>query len=80
MIPSEQNDVHLDLGELTSLLLQYSSRLGRDDASLRIKVKYCQLVESILGNASNVALSNDGTLRNAILDTLVDWAVEAQRV
>lgn len=77
---SGQDGVHLDLGELLSLLLQYITRLGRDEYHLRIKIKFCQTIETILDNSLGVNLHNSGTLRNHILETLVDWTVEAQRV
>ena len=35
--PAEQ-DVQVDLGDLMSMLAQYTSRLGRDEIGLRIKI------------------------------------------
>lgn len=77
--PVEQ-DLQLDIGDLVSLLVQYLSRLGREESELRSKVKFCQLMESILSKNACISLSSEESLKNTILDQLVDWSVEAQRV
>ena len=76
----EQAGVQVDLAELLALLVQYTHRLGRDDASLRIKIKLCLLVESVLSKSDCVVLQNEASVRNTVLECLVDWAVDAQRV
>ncbi|WVF65508.1 hypothetical protein IAT40_000236 [Kwoniella sp. CBS 6097] len=71
--------VPVDLGELFHLLAQYIHRLGRNEASLRLKTKFCQLVEVALRKPDNVLLSNDGRFRNALLDWMGEWSLESMR-
>lgn len=79
-MPGEQAGLQVDLGEIISLLLAYITRLGRDESSLRTRIKLCQLVDSVLARTECIALSNEANLRNSLLETMVDWAIDAQRV
>jgi neurofibromin 1 len=80
LVPGEQVGLQVDLGEIMSLLLAYITRLGRDEGNHRIRVKLCQLVDSVLARSEFIALSNEANLRNSLLETMVEWAIEAQRV
>ncbi|OCF40958.1 neurofibromin 1 [Kwoniella heveanensis CBS 569] len=71
--------VEVDLGEIFYLLAQYIHRLGRNEASLRLKTKFCQLVEVAMRKPDYVLLSNDGRLRNALLDWMGEWSLESLR-
>jgi len=77
---AEQGGIQVDIAQLLSLLVQYAHRLGRDDSSLRLKIKLCQLVASALSKNGCIILTDEASLRNAILECLIDWAVDAQRV
>lgn len=71
--------VQVDLGELLYLIAQYTHRLGREDASQRIKIKFCQLFESVLGKPEFVVLGNSTKLRNAVLEWMCEWSIETMR-
>ena len=77
--PVEQG-LQLDLSDLVSLLVRYLSRLDRDESNLRIKTKFCQFLESMSSKSESITIVNQGMLKNNILDQLVEWSVEAQRV
>lgn len=69
----------VDLGELLYLIAQYTHRLGREDASQRIKIKFCQLFEAVLGKPEFVVLGNATKLRNAVLEWMCEWSIETIR-
>ncbi|OCF79181.1 neurofibromin 1 [Kwoniella mangroviensis CBS 8886] len=71
--------VQVDLGELFYLLAQYIHRLGRGDSALRLKSKFCHLVETALSKPDNVSLSNGAIFRNAFLDWMSEWSLESMR-
>ncbi|WVR09039.1 hypothetical protein IAU60_006099 [Kwoniella sp. DSM 27419] len=71
--------VQVDLGELLYDLARYVDRLGRHDSALRLKTKYCQLVEVVLGKPEHVVLSNSVKLRNGLLDWMSEWSSESSR-
>jgi hypothetical protein len=77
---ADQDGVQVDLSDLLLLLLRYTHRMGRDDSSLRMKIKFCQLVQSTLSKTDCVVWTNEESLKNTILESIVDWAVDAQRV
>ncbi|WVQ63868.1 uncharacterized protein L199_002024 [Kwoniella botswanensis] len=71
--------VQVDLGELFYLLAQYIHRLGKGDSALRLKSKFCHLVETSLRKPDNVSLSNGARFRNAFLDWMSEWSLESMR-
>lgn len=77
--PDESSGVQVDLGELLYLIAQYTHRLGREDASQRIKIKFCQLFEAVLGKPEFVVLGNATKLRNAVLEWMCEWSIETLR-
>ncbi|CAK9779949.1 putative ras GTPase activator [Cutaneotrichosporon oleaginosum] len=77
--PGENSGVQVDLGELLYLIAQYTHRLGREDASQRIKIKFCQLFEAVLGKPEFVVLGNATKLRNAVLEWMCEWSIETLR-
>ncbi|ORX39325.1 putative ras GTPase activator [Kockovaella imperatae] len=66
----------LDMSSLLALLSQYLPRLGRDVDSMRIKIRFCQLVEAIVLKSDNTLLSNATSIRNTVLDIFMDWTGE----
>lgn len=76
----QSDDPHFDLTELLFLVARYLNRLGKDDNALRVKVRFCQLVESILTREGMVATGQDGLLRNSLLEWFTEWSFEAQKV
>jgi neurofibromin 1 len=79
MHPGE-NAMQIDMGELLHTMASYLQRTGRDDASLRLKARFCQLVEVVLQKPNCVILSNDGRFRNSTLDWMTEWSTETVRV
>ncbi|KAK4687682.1 neurofibromin 1, partial [Tremellales sp. Uapishka_1] len=71
--------LHLDLAEFIFLLAQYIYRLGRDDLSLRIKIKFCQLTGMVLGKHEAAILSNNVRYRNAVFEWIGEWTLESIR-
>lgn len=76
----QPDDPHFDVTELLFLVARYLNRLGKDDYSLRVKLRFCQLIESILTREGMVATGQDGLLRNSLLEWLAEWSFEAQKV
>ncbi|WVN87921.1 uncharacterized protein L203_103118 [Cryptococcus depauperatus CBS 7841] len=69
----------VDLGEILYMLGQYIYKLGRTDQALRLKTKYCQLVEMALLKKDNVLLENSAKFKNVALDWLTEWSTETLR-
>lgn len=76
----QPDDPHFDVTELLFLVARYLNRLGKDDNALRVKLRFCQLVESILTRDGMVATGQDGLLRNSLLEWFTEWSFEAQKV
>nr|XP_018259204.1 neurofibromin 1 [Kwoniella dejecticola CBS 10117]OBR81362.1 neurofibromin 1 [Kwoniella dejecticola CBS 10117] len=80
MGPSDDSPtVQVDLGELFYLLAQYIHRLGRGDVALRLKTRFCHLIEIALKKPDNVTLSNKLKFKNAFLDWMSEWSLESMR-
>jgi neurofibromin 1 len=79
MHPGE-DAIQIDMGELLMTIGQYVHRLGREDAFLRLRARYCQLVEAVLQKPGCVVLSNTSRLRNSVLDWMTEWSTETIRV
>ena len=81
MSPAERaGAMQVDFGEIVSLMLRYVNRLHRDETTSRLKIKFSQLCEAVLAKGECIMLSNEGSLRNTILECLMEWSIEAQRV
>lgn len=76
----QPGDPQFDVTEIVFLLARYLNRLGRDDASLRVKMRFCQMVEFIVGKDEMVAAPQDGLLRNTLLEHFSEWSFDAQKV
>ena len=72
----DNSSTSFDLGELVSLLAQYTQRLGKDVPSLRLKMRFCQLCETIMLNRDTIRLPHEGTLRNTLLELFTEWSSE----
>lgn len=71
--------VQVDLGELLYMIAQYIHRLGREDIIMRMRIKLCQLIEALLNKPDFVVLGNASKLRNALLEWMSEWSIEAFR-
>lgn len=69
-----------DVTELLFLVGRHLNRLGKDDYALRVKLRFCQLIEHILTRDCMVATGQDGLLRNSLLEWFTEWSFEAQKV
>ncbi|WOO81456.1 Neurofibromin [Vanrija pseudolonga] len=73
------NGVQVEMGELLYLIAQYTHRLGREDYQMRIKQRYCQLIEVVLNRPDFAILGNNNKLRNAVLEWMCEWSIESFR-
>lgn len=71
--------VQVDMGELLFMIAQYTHRLGREDTYIRIKIKFCQLMEAVFSKPEFVVLGNASKLRNALLEWMCEWSIESFR-
>ncbi|WWC73068.1 uncharacterized protein I206_107033 [Kwoniella pini CBS 10737] len=71
--------VQVDLGDLLYLLAQYIHRLGRSDNALRLKSRFCHLIEVALKKPENVSTSSSINFKNAFLDWMSEWSLESMR-
>ncbi|EIW67076.1 hypothetical protein TREMEDRAFT_69974 [Tremella mesenterica DSM 1558] len=71
--------VPVDVGEFMLLLARYLARLGRETGELRMKTRFCLLVEMMLQKPNFVTFSNDMRFRNFALEVMSDWAFENLR-
>lgn len=75
-----QPGTRLDLSEIMFYFARYLSRLGRDEAALRIKMRFCYLAELVLSKEETASTGHDTVLRNALLDWLTEWSVDTMKV
>lgn len=75
-----QPGTRLDLSEIMFFFARYLSRLGRDEAALRIKMRFCYLAELVLSKEETASTGHDTVLRNALLDWLTEWSVDTMKV
>ena len=81
MHPGDNEDaMQVDMGEILLTIAQYVHRLGRDDNASRVKAKFCQLCEAVLAKPEYVVISNNARFRNAVLEWMFEWSIEALRV
>ena len=64
----------LDLSQLLTALATCLARLGRDVDTLRINMKFCQLIEVVFRKCDITILSNAADIRSAVFDVLIDWS------
>ncbi|ODN95826.1 neurofibromin 1 [Cryptococcus wingfieldii CBS 7118] len=72
--------VQVEMGELLHKLGQYIQRLGRSDLAIRLKTRYCQLVEVALSKKDHVVAENGLGLKNSVMEWLCEWSVDTSRV
>ena len=66
--------IQLDLSQLLTSLAHSLSRLGRDADTLRINMKFCQLIEVVFRKSDIAILSKSADIRGAVFDVLIDWS------
>lgn len=76
----QPDDPRFDVTELLFLMARYLTRLGKDDFTLRIKLRFCQLVEAVLGREGTISMSQEALLRNSLLEWMTEWSIESQKV
>lgn len=70
----------VDMSELLLMIARYVNRLGREEASLRVKIRFCQLVELVLLKPDLVVIMDSAEVRNTLLDWMSDWSLEPLKV
>jgi neurofibromin 1 len=71
---------HLDVSEIMLYFARYLSRLGRDDAALRLKMRYCHLAEMVMSKEETVSAGHDSIHKNSLLDWLTEWSLDSMKV
>ncbi|KAL7420982.1 Ras GTPase activating protein ira2 [Cryptotrichosporon argae] len=66
----------LDMGEFLFDVGQYLHRLGRDEVAMRVKLRFCALIEAVLVKHDVVVYGSAAKLRNALLEWMSEWSVE----
>ena len=74
----ENNQVRLDdlmSIDISGVALGFAAFINRFDVpeSIRIKLKYCSLCDSICEHKNPLTLRRDSILRHSILDIVVEW-------
>ena len=75
-IEAEENTT-IDIGEMILILARYIHRLGRGDGAIRLKSKFCQVVELSLTRHS-VSLGNHQRVGNSLLDNILEWGSDVR--
>lgn len=65
--------VTVDFSTLIKQYALYISKLGRDQLTIKIKIKMCQLVEVLMSKKDKVTLRQEFGLRNKLLEIIVEW-------
>lgn len=80
MVPSQAPaGLQVDMGDLMMSVARYLGRLGRSNPELRMKTRFCTLLESLLSKSSYVTFSNDLRFRNLAFDLMTEWSSENLR-
>lgn len=66
--------------DISSTLLGFASFITRFDnpETLRVKIKFCLLCDSVCERSSTLTLRKDGLARHSILDIIVTWIVSSE--
>lgn len=76
----QPDDPRFDVTEMLFLMGRYLTRLGKDDHSLRTKLRFCQLIETVLGREGVISVGQESLLRNSLLEWMTEWSIETQKV
>ncbi|KAI8975358.1 hypothetical protein BDF20DRAFT_914298 [Mycotypha africana] len=68
-----ENLFTVDFSTLISQYAFYLNKLGTNQASIKIKIKMCQLVEVLMLKRESVTLRQEFKLRNKLLEIIVEW-------
>ncbi|CAG8470540.1 8562_t:CDS:10 [Ambispora gerdemannii] len=70
---ASENLYAVDFGGLVLSFARYLHRLGTGHVALRIKVKMCQLCETLMAKKDYITLRQEITLRNKLLEIIIEW-------
>jgi neurofibromin 1 len=73
-------DAAIDFGSLILSYARYLNLLGDKPSELRIKMRMCQLVETLIRKRESVHLQHEIKLRNKLLETFVEWTSDFAQV
>ncbi|KAF7726129.1 Ras GTPase activating protein ira2 [Apophysomyces ossiformis] len=73
MEESTENLFTVDFSGLMDQYAKYLNKLGIGQASLKIKIKFCQLCEVLMAKKDRVTLRQEFRLRNKLLEIIVEW-------
>lgn len=66
-------DTFIDIGKLLLSYVKYLTKLGRDNESQKIKIKFCHLCELIIQKRELIPLKEEIKLRNILFENFVEW-------
>ncbi|KAI9277397.1 hypothetical protein BY458DRAFT_433218 [Sporodiniella umbellata] len=69
----------VDFSSLVGLFTLYTSKLGDDEESLKLKIKLCMLIEVLMAKKDKVTLRQEFRLRNRLLEKVSEWTSDYLR-
>ncbi|KAG0747979.1 hypothetical protein G6F62_000155 [Rhizopus arrhizus] len=63
----------LDFSTLIRLCTFYVNKLPNDTASMKMKIKLCQLIEVLMAKKDRIILRQEFRLRNKLLEIITEW-------
>jgi neurofibromin 1 len=63
----------VDFSGLIDQYAKYLNKLGNSQSALKIKIKFCQLVEVLMMKKDKITLRQEFRLRNKLLEIIVEW-------
>jgi neurofibromin 1 len=70
---SYENLLTVDFSGLIDQYAKYLNKLGNSQSALKIKIKFCQLVEVLMMKKDKITLRQEFRLRNKLLEIIVEW-------
>lgn len=73
---TETSQINADIGRIVMNLAKFVHRSGSSIVALRMKSKFCGVMDSFLRKRELLAIRKENNLRNAILSWVSEWAFE----
>ncbi|KAG0184581.1 Ras GTPase activating protein ira2 [Apophysomyces sp. BC1034] len=65
--------LNIDFGTLIQQFGRYLNKLSTSYVTLRIKIKMCHLLETLMSKKEQIVIRNEMRLRNKLLEVIVEW-------
>lgn len=73
LVDKTENLYTIDFGSLINQYALYLNKLGTSMSSIKVKIKMCQLVETLMNKKDSITLRQEFKLRNRLLEIIVEW-------